>query len=117
MPERTTEYEYDADGKLVRSREWVESAWDERQQALMLAYAEWEAARCPVCGGDPAECQDPLADKDNPRGKWVYWPKLPKVCHVGTAARLYNQKPDDKRALIPQVVKQRRGEPAPRLDW
>lgn len=84
----------------------------------MLALAEWEAARCPVCGGDPAECQDFDADPDNPRAKWIYHPKLPKVCHVGTAARKAGtQKPDDKRALIPQVIKQRRGEPAPRLDW
>lgn len=85
----------------------------------MLALAEWEDGRCPICGGDPKECQDFDADPDNPHATWIYRPKLPKVCHVGTALRKadHAQKPDDKRALIPQVVKQRRGDPAPRLEW
>lgn len=91
-----------------------DTEWDEHQRGLMLAYDEWEAARCPICGGDPAECQDPDADRNNPYGKWVWWPKLPRVCHVGTAMRMWQQKPDDKRAVIPQVVRQRRGDPAPR---
>ena len=83
----------------------------------MLALAEWEAGRCPVCHGDPAECQSPDADPNNPYATWIYHPKLPRVCHVGTAARRHKPKPDDNRALIPQVVRQRRGEPAPRIDW
>ena len=79
VPERTTTYEHGRDGRLVRSSEYVESAWDEHQQALMLAYAEWEESRCPVCGGDPRECQDRDADPDNPFATWIYRPKLPKV--------------------------------------
>lgn len=107
-------FEYDEQGRLVRAVEREDSEWDEHQRGLMLALAEWEATRCPICGGDPKECQDPAADRNNPYGKWVWWPKPPRECHVGTAMRLWEQKPDDKRALIPQVVKQRRGEPAPR---
>lgn len=83
----------------------------------MLALAEWEAGLCQFCGGDPAECQSPDADRNNPRATWIYHAKLPRECHVGTAARQHKQGKDDHRALIPQVVKQRRGTPAPRIDW
>jgi hypothetical protein len=44
-------------GRLVASTEFVESEWDEEQQATVLALYAWEATRCPACGGDPAECQ------------------------------------------------------------
>lgn len=95
----------------------MESEWDEQQRAWMLALAEWERSRCPVCTGDPGECQSADADRNNPHAQWIYHPDLPVECHVGTAARLVTQKPDDRRALIPRVVKRRRGEPAPRLSW
>ena len=117
MPERVTDHVHDAAGRVVRSIEYVESAWNEHERALMLALAEWEAIRCPHCGGDPEECQDPAADRNNPYGKWVYHPKPPIECHRGTAARKIQQKPDDNRALIPQVVRLPRGTPAPRIDW
>lgn len=57
MPERRTTYEYDDNGCLAASTEYVESEWDEEQQAIMLAYYAWESTRCPACGGNPAECQ------------------------------------------------------------
>jgi hypothetical protein len=81
----------------------------------MLAYTEWEESRCPICGGAPEECQSPDADADNMFATWIYRPKLPRVCHVGTAIRKFDPPAHDKRAFIPQVVKQRRGTPAPRL--
>lgn len=113
MPERTTEYEYDEQGRLVRSTEWVESAWDEDQRAWMLALAEYEADLCTECGSPKSVCQDPDSDRRNPRAKWIYWPKSLGECHVTTAGRLFKQKEDDGRALIRGVIRVRRGSPKP----
>jgi hypothetical protein len=116
-PERVTEYEHDEQGRVVRSTEYIESAWDEHERGLMLALAEWEATRCPMCGGDPAECQAPESDINNQFGKWAYHPDLPIECYRATAARKLKQDPEDRRALIPQVKKLPRGAPAPRTSW
>ena len=102
---------YDDHGRMVRSTEYVESAWDEHQRGLMLALAEWEATRCPACGGDPAECQAPESDINNPFGSWVYDAGLPVECHRGSAARRSLPEQQDLRALIPQVTRRRRGSP------
>jgi len=83
----------------------------------MLALAEWEAGRCQMCGGDPGECQSPDADRNNPQATWIFQPALPVECHRTTASRLMRQDPNDHRALIPRVVKLRRGEPAPQIVW
>lgn len=80
----------------------------------MMALGEWEDSRCPICGGDPEMCQSPDADRNNPQGKWVWWPSL-RECHVGTAVRTIEHKPEDRRALIPKAVRKRRGEPGPRM--
>lgn len=112
MPERVTEYEYDDRDRVVRSREWVESPWDEDQRGLVLAYMEWEASRCPACGGDPAECQSPDADPHNPYAKWIYRAELPAECYVSSAARSNAPDPADKRALIPRVRRVPRGTPS-----
>jgi len=94
--------------------EWVESAWDEEQRGWMIALAEWEADRCPVCGGDPADCQSPDADRNNPRSTWIYRAGLPVECHRGTARRIAVDRhakdaPDDRRALLFPVEKRPRG--------
>ncbi len=65
-PERETVYEYDDDGRLVRSREWVAAEWDETQRAWMLALADYEQSRCTGCGGDVNETFDPAND-----GAWM----------------------------------------------
>jgi hypothetical protein len=111
VPERVTEYEHDGDGRLVRSVEYVESPWDEHQRGLMIALGEWEAARCPECGGDRAECQDPAADINNPYGTWVYEGTLVE-CHRGSAARRVMPESPERRSLIPLVTKRRRGTPS-----
>lgn len=54
-----------------------ETEWDEEQQALMLALHLWRARLCPVCGGDPAECQD-----NSRQSSWSVPP--PQRCHRQT---------------------------------
>ncbi len=115
MPDRVTEYEHDSDGRVIRSVEWVESAWDEQQRAWMLALAEYDANTCPHCGGPSEVCQSKDADRNNPRAQWIYWPVSPAECAVTTAMRLHKQDPDEARALIPRVVRVRRGSPRPTL--
>jgi len=57
VPERTTTLQHDDSGNVTGWSEYVESEWDDQQQAIMIALAVWEASRCPACGGDPEECQ------------------------------------------------------------
>jgi NAD-dependent SIR2 family protein deacetylase len=48
--------------------------WDEHEQALILALAEYKSSLCPRCHGDMEETTDP-AHEDR------YVPKLPIRCH------------------------------------
>jgi len=113
-PQAETVHEHDDQGRLIRSATITEPAWDELQRGWMLALRIWESRRCPVCGGNPDDCQSPDADRNNPHATWIYQPDLPVECHVGTAARIGAAKPDERRALIPQVRKRRRGQPLAR---
>lgn len=81
----------------------------------MLAYAEFEAGLCQYCGGPSELCQSRDADRNNPRATWIYWPTTPAECAVTTAARVWADKrdPNDRRAMVPKVVRQRRGTPRP----
>jgi hypothetical protein len=79
----------------------------------MLALAEYEDNLCPHCGGPPGRCQDEDANRNNNRATWIYWPKTLGECAVTTAGRLWKQDPEDKRALIPGVIRVRRGSPRP----
>lgn len=56
----------------------TESEWDPHEQGWMLALAEWEAGRCPVCGGDPDECWAAESER-------AYEVPLPIRCHRATA--------------------------------
>ncbi|NIL57084.1 hypothetical protein [Salinispora arenicola] len=118
VPERVTEHEYDADGRIVRSAQWVESAWDEQQRGWMLALDAYEADLCPHCGGPSSVCQSADADRNNPRATWIYWPISPAECAISTAMRvgkpqLDKLNPDGRRALIPRAVRVRRGAAKP----
>lgn len=65
---------YNLDGQVTgRSVERVESAWDETQRGWMVALSEWEATRCPLCGGDPQECSG-----EGSYGRWTT--KTPRRC-------------------------------------
>ena len=74
--EPTTHYEHDADGRLVSST--PEPEWSEDDRAWMLALAYYRATRCPVHGGDIAECTSEDAEG-------AYEVPPPTRCHVATA--------------------------------
>lgn len=92
----------------------MESAWDEEQRGWMLALAAYEADLCPHCGGPSSVCQSPDANRTDPHAKWIYWAVTPAECAIATAIRMHPQDPDDRRALIPRVVRVRRGSPKPK---
>lgn len=78
----------------------------------MLALAEHEASRCPVCGGDPVDCQSPDVDGNNPLAAWQWQQQLPVECHKTSALRRgAPDDPKDKRALIATVRRVPRGTP------
>jgi len=81
-PVEETVYEYDEQGRLVRSVTTRDSEWDDEQQGWMLALAVWRANRCPNCGRDIRECTDESAD-------WHVPP--PTRCHVTTALAIAQQ--------------------------
>lgn len=114
MPERVTEYERNEAGQVIRSTEYVESAWDETERGLMLALAEYEAGLCPHCGNPTSVCQDPDSDRNNPHAKWIYWALPPAVCNIGTAMKAGQKEYDHPdKAVISRVARTRRGEPRP----
>lgn len=78
MPREVHTHVRDRRGRLVRTEVTRETEWDEEQQSLMLALQLWRARLCPVCGGDPAECQD-----NSRQGVWSVPP--PQRCHRQTA--------------------------------
>jgi hypothetical protein len=78
VPAELHTHAYDRRGRLVRTVVTRETEWDEEQQSLMLALQLWRARLCPVCGGDPAECQD-----NSRQGLWSVPPA--QRCHRQTA--------------------------------
>jgi len=52
-----TVYEYDADGRLVRSMTTREPLYTEQDRAELLALGVYRDGLCSVCGGPAAECQ------------------------------------------------------------
>lgn len=58
-PVRTTTYEYDPDGWLVRAVTTMEPEWDDEQREMAQALRRYEATLCPGCGGDLHETTDP----------------------------------------------------------
>ncbi len=88
-PKQETTYEYDQGGRLIRSRTWVEPEWDAQQAGWMLALAVYDTTRCPLCGGDRAECQAPEnADR--------YAVEDPTRCHRATALHAAQREYEDQ---------------------
>lgn len=88
----------------MRAVSTSEAEWDEKQQAWVLAHLLDKATRCPVCGGDPAECQDPAGDPDVRENARVWrTPDNPSRCYRATVmARQADKYTDNKhpQALI-----------------
>lgn len=78
-PTRTTTYEYDDGGRLVRATTVEDSPWDADEQELMLALARCDANTCSGCGGWLPETMSREADV---RG---YEAEIAGRCHACTA--------------------------------
>lgn len=82
-----------------------ESAWNDEQQAWMVALAEYRASCCQRCGGDLHETTDPANEN-------AYQPRLPIRCHRCTglirSEEAYVQA-DQRQALMHIVDRPRRG--------
>lgn len=90
------EYEYDDDGRLIRSVTTREPEWDEQERAWFLALAEFESRPCPNCGRPTSVCTDPASE-----GRWAVPP--PMRCYPTTAI-LEARKPYDERSPQPQAL-------------
>lgn len=97
MPREVHQHIHDRRGRVVRTEVVRESEWDEEQQALMLALQLWRARLCPVCGGDPAECQD-----NTRQSLWVV--PAPQRCHRQTAILRAAQPYQDGKTSHPQTL-------------
>lgn len=101
-PAEFTEYEYDEDGRLVRSVTTREAEWDEQERAWMLSLAEHESGLCPLCGRPMSVCTDPASE-----GRWSSAP--PTRCYATTtvmkARKPYDEKSDEPRALLFSAVR------------
>lgn len=84
-PATTTIYEYDEQGRMVRSVSVPESEWDDDQRALMIALQLYRDSLCPSCGLPLEETRDPLHDRDNPEATHVYVVTGHRRCHACTA--------------------------------
>lgn len=70
-PTRTTTYEYDDDGRLLRSMETVEPEWDEDERAWVTALRLYRDSLCPSCGGPVEECHAPITFDELRRGRFI----------------------------------------------
>lgn len=77
-PTEVTTYEYDDAGRVTRTITRRESEWDESERQWALALLEFEASKCPGCGGVWEETTDPKSE-----GRWNVPP--PVRCHRCTA--------------------------------
>lgn len=62
-PAEVTTYEYDDDGRLIRSTTVRESEWDDESRAYAEALVDLEQTSCPGCGQPLDEC---LSDRHPP---------------------------------------------------
>ena len=85
--EPVTTYTHEG-GRVVSSR--PEPEWDEREQDLMLALAEYEAGLCPKCGRPLSVCTDPA-------NEFKFRTSDPVRCHATTSQSVATNKAKDAR--------------------
>ena len=78
-PARTTVYERDHAGRVVREITRTEAEWSDGDRALAQALASWEAD---LCGG----CSYPLAETTLPENEGAYRAREAIRCHRCTAS-------------------------------
>lgn len=58
-----TEFEYDAEDRIIRTVTTREPEWTEQDRAEILALGVYEASRCPCgCGLDAIDAQNPSVE-------------------------------------------------------
>lgn len=102
--EPSTVYEYDGQGRMVRST--PESEWNDQQVALMVALEEYEQGLCKRCGNPLEETTDPGHDFNNPLAKAVYLPApgTPVQCHCCAALERSEQQTNAQNPQFPAAM-------------
>jgi hypothetical protein len=97
--EPSTVYEYDSDGRLLRST--PESEWSPEQLGWLVALDEYESGLCKQCGQMLSETTKIEHDFNNPFGTAFYEaaPGTPVQCHCCAALQRSER---DTNALNPQ---------------
>lgn len=97
-PAETTTFRRDRRGRVVQAITVREAEWDEHQQALMLALAEYQSLVHHTCGGYLPE----TTAADNEGG---YVATAPRRCHKCTAIEQtrvnYRESPQPQALLFP----------------
>lgn len=100
-PARTTVYEYDDAGRLVRSVTTVEPEWDGPERRAAMALLVFESGLCPGC-------RQPLAETTRPEREFAYKAGQAIRCHRCTAMEQahakYENAPAPGALLIPIVT-------------
>jgi hypothetical protein len=78
-PARTTVYEHNAAGRVVRSSVIQEPEWSDEDREMAMALASYEAD---LCGG----CGHHLGETTRPENEGMYRARLPIRCHRCTAS-------------------------------
>jgi hypothetical protein len=97
-PARTTVYEHNSAGRVVRATVTTESEWSDEDREMVSALAEYEAG---LCGG----CRDELRVTTDPENEGRYVGKPAIRCHRCTAsleaASVYESAPHSEALMIP----------------
>ena len=102
-PETVTEYEYDADGRLVRSIQRTESAWDEDQYGLVAASADIESD-LHSCGHPLSETTSWEADELNRHRTIIYEAGPPQACQACRVLQRKRKEYEDSGSVTPDQL-------------
>lgn len=102
-PAEETTYEYDGDGRLVRSVTTRETEWTEEEQDWMLALSEYRASLCP-CG-----CGHPLRETAAQEGthEWTVPPPVRCLARDALSIAQNTAQRDRPEALLWRVERRR----------
>lgn len=104
-PDSVTTYEYDPDGRLVRTVTTVDPEWDGAERDNALALAAYEADLCPGC-------RRPMAETTDPANEARYVADAAIRCHCCTAQdsarKAYEESPSPSALFIPVHLREGR---------
>jgi hypothetical protein len=99
-PAEVTTYEYDDDGRLIRSTTVREAEWGEVDRGAMLALAAYEAS---ICTG----CRQPMSQSMDPDTQFKWRGQILAQCHACYAVGAYHD--DLQKQDQPQIQSLRLG--------